>query len=116
MTLGGIAALTFDVFGTVVDWRGSLIREGAALSRRTGIAADWGGFADAWRGRYQPSLADVREGRRPWTRLDDLHPSRSTVCCPNSASTASKKPSAPTSISPGTVSIPGPTPSPGSIG
>jgi 2-haloacid dehalogenase len=73
MTLESIAALTFDVFGTVVDWRGSLIREGVALSRRTGIAADWGGFADAWRGRYQPSLADVREGRRPWTRLDDLH-------------------------------------------
>jgi 2-haloacid dehalogenase len=73
MTLDGIAALTFDVFGTVTDWRSSLIREGEALSRRTGITADWGGFADAWRGRYQPSLADVREGRRPWTRLDDLH-------------------------------------------
>ncbi|MEA2756170.1 MAG: 2-haloacid dehalogenase [Aliidongia sp.] len=73
MTLDGIAALTFDVFGTVVDWRGSLIREGDALGRRTGLSADWGGLADAWRGRYQPSMADVREGRRPWTRLDDLH-------------------------------------------
>jgi 2-haloacid dehalogenase len=73
MTLDGIAALTFDVFGTVVDWRGSLIREGEALGRRTGLSADWSGLADAWRGRYQPSLSDVREGRRPWTRLDDLH-------------------------------------------
>jgi 2-haloacid dehalogenase len=73
MALDDIVALTFDVFGTVVDWRGSLIREGEALGRCKGISADWGGFVDEWRRRYQPSLAEVREGRLPWTRLDDLH-------------------------------------------
>jgi 2-haloacid dehalogenase len=73
MALDGIAALTFDVFGTVVDWRGGVIREGEALSARTAIVADWGELADAWRGAYQPSLSEVREGRQPWTRLDDLH-------------------------------------------
>jgi 2-haloacid dehalogenase len=73
MALDGIVALTFDVFGTVVDWRGGLVREGEALGRRTGISADWGGFADAWRRQYQPSLTEVREGRLPWTPLDDLH-------------------------------------------
>jgi 2-haloacid dehalogenase len=73
MTLNSIAALTFDVFGTVVDWRGSLIREGEALGRRCNLAADWAALADAWRGRYQPALAEVREGRQPWTPLDVLH-------------------------------------------
>jgi 2-haloacid dehalogenase len=73
MAASEVAALTFDVFGTVVDWRGSLVREGEALERSTGVAADWGAFADAWRGLYQPMLTEVREGRMPWTRLDDLH-------------------------------------------
>jgi 2-haloacid dehalogenase len=73
MASNAIAALTFDVFGTTVDWRGSLIREGEALERATGLTADWGAFADAWRGLYKPMLAEVREGRLPWTKLDDLH-------------------------------------------
>jgi 2-haloacid dehalogenase len=73
MAVRDIVAITFDVFGTVVDWRGSLIREGEALGRRIGVAADWGGLVDAWRGQYQPSLAEVRGGKQPWKRLDDLH-------------------------------------------
>jgi 2-haloacid dehalogenase len=73
MALDNIAALTFDVFGTVVDWRGSLVREGEALGRRKQMTADWGKFADAWRGQYQPALEEVRSGRQAWTRLDDLH-------------------------------------------
>ena len=68
-----IKALTFDVFGTVVDWRTSIIREGEALSQRKGFEVDWAEFVDAWRGLYQPSMSAVREGRRPWTKLDDLH-------------------------------------------
>ena len=70
---GSIKALTFDVFGTVVDWRSSLIREGEAFGKRHGISADWAAFADRWRGLYQPSMEDVRSGRRPWVKLDDLH-------------------------------------------
>jgi 2-haloacid dehalogenase len=68
-----IKALTFDVFGTVVDWRSSLIREGQALGRAKRVDVDWAKFADAWRGRYQPMLERVRSGQVPWTRLDDLH-------------------------------------------
>ena len=68
-----VRALTFDVFGTVVDWRGSLIREGQALGKRLGLEADWAAFADAWRGLYQPQMSQVREGRRPWSNLDALH-------------------------------------------
>ena len=66
-------ALTFDVFGTVVDWRTSIAREGRAFGERHGIETDWERFADDWRGLYQPSLSRVRDGERPWTRLDDLH-------------------------------------------
>jgi len=71
--LGQVKALTFDVFGTVVDWRGSVIRDGEALTRRTGVKADWGAFADAWRGEYAPSMKPIREGKRPWVNLDVLH-------------------------------------------
>jgi 2-haloacid dehalogenase len=70
-----VRALIFDVFGTVVDWRGGVIREGAALAARTPAAAsvDWPAFADAWRGRYLPSMNRVRTGELPWTNLDQLH-------------------------------------------
>jgi 2-haloacid dehalogenase len=70
---GSVKALVFDVFGTVVDWRGSVIRELEALGRAKGIAADWAAFADAWRGGYQPAMQRVRAGELPWTRIDDLH-------------------------------------------
>jgi 2-haloacid dehalogenase len=72
--LTAVKALTFDVFGTVVDWRSSVTREGEALGRRQGIAGvDWAAFADAWRKRYQPAMTRVRSGEQPWTKLDDLH-------------------------------------------
>jgi 2-haloacid dehalogenase len=71
--LEDVEALTFDVFGTVVDWRDGVIREGRALGAAKSFDTDWGRFADAWRALYQPALTEVRDGRRPWTRLDDLH-------------------------------------------
>jgi 2-haloacid dehalogenase len=73
MDTNAIRALTFDVFGTVVDWRSSLIREGETLGRQRGLSLDWAAFADAWRGLYQPNLSKVRNGEMPWTKLDDLH-------------------------------------------
>ena len=71
-------ALTFDVFGTVVDWRTSVAREGRAFGKRHGIETDWVRFADEWRGLYQPSMSRVRDGERPWAKLDDLH--RESLC------------------------------------
>jgi len=68
-----LKAMLFDVFGTVVDWRSTIIREGEALGRKKGLTADWAKFADAWRAAYGPSLARVRNGELPWTRLDRLH-------------------------------------------
>ena len=69
-----IRALLFDVFGTCVDWRTSVIAEGEAFGRAHGLSGvDWARFADAWRRLYQPQMESVRTGRRPWTKLDDLH-------------------------------------------
>jgi len=71
--LAMVKAMTFDVFGTVVDWRSSIIREGEQLTVRTGIEVDWPRFADAWRAGYGPAMRRVRSGELPWTRIDDLH-------------------------------------------
>ncbi len=73
METSGTKALAFDVFGTVVDWRSSVIRAGEELGRRKGLDVDWPAFADAWRGRYAPSMDRVRRGELPWTNLDGLH-------------------------------------------
>lgn len=71
--LGGVRALTFDVFGTVVDWRSGIAREGRAFGETHRIALDGLALADRWRELYQPTLSRVRDGELPWTRLDDLH-------------------------------------------
>ncbi len=63
------AILAFDVFGTVVDWHGSIRREAEAMM--PGI--DGAAFANAWRAGYQPAMAEVRSGALGWTRIDDLH-------------------------------------------
>src|SRR5436190_3029576 len=68
-----IRALVFDVFGTVVDWRGSILRECRALGRRKKIAADWDAFTDAWPAAYRPAMARVRSGELPWMNIDQLH-------------------------------------------
>lgn len=63
------AALVFDVFGTVVDWHGSVARE----LRRAGLPVDAEDFARAWRAGYAPAMDEVRSGRLPWTTIDGLH-------------------------------------------
>ena len=69
-----IKALLFDVFGTVVDWRTGVTREGEEFGRRNGLSGiDWAAFADAWRALYQPTLEKVRSGAMPFLPLDDLH-------------------------------------------
>jgi len=68
-----IKALAFDVFGTVVDYRATIVAEGEALNRELGLAVDWAAFADAWRGAYRPNMDRVARGDLPWTNLDTLH-------------------------------------------
>ncbi len=73
MNLSSVKALAFDVFGTVVDWRGTIIREGKQLGSAKGIDIDWAEFADRWRASYAPAMVRVRNGELPWTRIDVLH-------------------------------------------
>ena len=61
--------LAFDIFGTVVDWHGSIVREIQALYP----SVDANAFALAWRAGYQPAMARVRSGELGWTRIDELH-------------------------------------------
>lgn len=68
-----IRALVFDVFGTVVDWYGSIVREGLALEQRRALGIDWPAFALAWRAGYAPAMDEVRRGVLPWTSVDLLH-------------------------------------------
>ena len=68
-----VRALVFDVFGTVVDWRASIIREGRKLGRDRKLRVNWAVFADAWRAGYRPAMARVRSGELPWMKIDELH-------------------------------------------
>jgi 2-haloacid dehalogenase len=71
--LANVKALVFDTFGTVVDWRSSVISEGVAWGKAKGLTINWVDFADRWRLGYRPIMDKVRKGEIPWTRLDDLH-------------------------------------------
>jgi 2-haloacid dehalogenase len=74
MVASDIKACLFDVFGTVVDWRSSVSRDLQEFARRKGIGGvDWLEFAVEWRKLYQPSMDEVRSGRRAFTILDVLH-------------------------------------------
>ncbi|SDM47049.1 2-haloacid dehalogenase [Franzmannia pantelleriensis] len=66
-------AIVFDVFGTIVDWRSSLIEQFRQLAMELGIDIPGETLADQWRGHYGPSMDRVRKGELPWTGLDDLH-------------------------------------------
>ena len=69
-----VEALVFDVFGTVVDCRGSVIREGEALGRARGLQVDWVRFADEWRQEgYHGGMERIRRGELPWMNSDALH-------------------------------------------
>ena len=67
--LNNIKVLAFDVFGTVVDWHGSLVKEIDALK----LDVDSSAFALAWRAGYAPAMKRVMSGELGWTLLDDLH-------------------------------------------
>jgi 2-haloacid dehalogenase len=70
---GGVRALTFDVFGTTVDWRSGVAAEARRLGEHNGVQGNWERLADAWRGLYIPSMDRVRRGDLPWTNFDRLH-------------------------------------------
>ena len=72
-SLKNVKAMTFDVFGTVVDWRSSISREIRLVGEQKGFDVNWDTFADKWRAGYGPSMNKVRTGELPWTKIDVLH-------------------------------------------
>ena len=68
-----LRALVFDVFGTVVDWHSSVVREGLMLSAAKGLQADWPAFANAWRAGYAPAMDRTRGAGAAWADIDTLH-------------------------------------------
>lgn len=71
--ISGVKALTFDVFGTVVDWHGSVAREVRALAKAKGLKVNAVKFTKAWRAGYRPAMDRVRSGELPYTKIDVLH-------------------------------------------
>jgi len=72
--LSAVKALVFDVFGTVVDWRTSLITDFSWWGKQRGIRADWTALVDGWRGMYVASMDEVRKHpERGYVILDVLH-------------------------------------------
>lgn len=65
-----IRALTFDVFGTVVDWRSAIIAELEIFAKSKGVEGDWAAFVDAWKAFYRPAMDAVNAGEQPWTNVD----------------------------------------------
>jgi 2-haloacid dehalogenase len=66
-------ALVFDVFGTVVDWHGSVAREMRGLAKAKGLRVNAVKFAKAWRAGYRPAMDRVRRGEAPFEKIDVIH-------------------------------------------
>lgn len=68
-----IKALTFDVFGTTVDWNTGIARECEKMLKPKGCNFDWIAFANHWRKEYPSAMEEIRSGRRPYATMDTLH-------------------------------------------
>ena len=68
-----IRALTCDTYGTLVDWRGSILDELRTLGRSRGITRDWESFLDDWKSAYRSGMDKVNRGEWPWTTIDVIY-------------------------------------------
>lgn len=71
--LSQVKAIVFDVFGTVVDWRTSIIEEATGIGDKLGVSRDWGNFADRWRQGYHDGTQSALSGKREWLKADTMH-------------------------------------------
>ncbi len=74
--LSQVKAIIFDVFGTVVDWRGTIIKELNALGAKIGVSKNWSDFADRWRQGYHDGTQSFRDQEREWLKADTMHRER----------------------------------------
>ena len=65
--------MTFDVFGTVVDWRGSIIKQFRAFGEEKGLSINWNAFVDDWKSCYRSGMDAVNAGDLPWTNVDGIY-------------------------------------------
>jgi 2-haloacid dehalogenase len=68
-----VKALTCDTYGTLVDWRGSILDELRALGAARGIDRDWEAFLTDWKSCYRPGMDKVNTGEWPWTTIDVIY-------------------------------------------
>jgi 2-haloacid dehalogenase len=73
MILQDVKAILFDTFGTVTDWRGSIIEDFLAFGKRKALNVDWEALLDEWKTAYRPGMDAVRTGAWPWTRVDRIY-------------------------------------------
>lgn len=73
MRVQGVKTLLFDVFGTVVDYRSTIIKEGERWNKEAEQSIDWALLADTWRGKYRPTIDRILRGEIPWVNLDTMH-------------------------------------------
>jgi len=71
-----IRALAFDTYGTVVDWRTSVLAELQSLAARKGLTFDRVRFLDEWKAAYRPAMDKVNRGEMPWTTVDAIYRTR----------------------------------------
>ena len=68
-----IKAMLFDVFGTVVDWRSSIIEEVRSACQHLNSSAEWGEFANRWRNGYSEGIEKINLGIKSWSNIDSIH-------------------------------------------
>ncbi|SDC20381.1 haloacid dehalogenase type II [Acinetobacter boissieri] len=64
-----IKVLAFDVFGTIVDWHSSIVKE----LNNMRLSVDANQFALDWRAGYRPVMDKVISGEGHWSSIDDIH-------------------------------------------
>ncbi|MEX2164278.1 MAG: haloacid dehalogenase type II [Sulfuricaulis sp.] len=68
-----LRAILFDLFGTVLDWRGSIIDELAKFGKKHRYEANWSEFADRWRAGFRTFQSRIAKGETSWMTMDEIH-------------------------------------------
>jgi len=68
-----LKALVFDTYGTVVDWRTSVLAELEALGADRRLSVDWARFLEDWKSCYRPGMERVNRSEWPWTTVEAIY-------------------------------------------
>jgi 2-haloacid dehalogenase len=68
-----VQALTFDTYGTVVDWRDSVLAQLTEFGASLGLDIDWAAFLADWKAGYRPGMDRVNRGEWPWTTVEAIY-------------------------------------------